>query len=77
MVVHKITVALYPLRGRSSVAVLSPLDDVRTYQLRAGGDTFGVFQLDGGGMRALRQLMAPARHRATVAGRGATVGRWV
>ncbi|MFB7632169.1 hypothetical protein ACFC0M_14620 [Streptomyces sp. NPDC056149] len=77
MVVHKITVAPFPLRGRPSMTAHSPLDDVKTYQLRAGGDTFGVCQLYGGGMRALRQLMAPARHRATVAGRGATVGRWV
>ena len=30
-----------------------PLDDPATYELLARGDTLGVFQLDGGPMRAL------------------------
>ncbi|MFJ5220134.1 DNA polymerase III subunit alpha [Streptomyces sp. NPDC088354] len=38
-----------------------PLDDATTYELLARGDTFGVFQLDGGGMRALLKLMEPSR----------------
>ncbi|MFJ5220965.1 DNA polymerase III subunit alpha [Streptomyces sp. NPDC088354] len=38
-----------------------PLDDEKTYQLLARGDTFGVFQLDGGGMRTLLKLMEPTR----------------
>ncbi|MCM2576481.1 DNA polymerase III subunit alpha [Streptomyces meridianus] len=38
-----------------------PLDDTRTYELLASGDTFGVFQLDGGGMRTLLKLMEPTR----------------
>ncbi|OIV35303.1 DNA polymerase III subunit alpha [Mangrovactinospora gilvigrisea] len=38
-----------------------PLDDAKTYQLLATGETFGIFQLDGGGMRALLKLMAPTR----------------
>jgi DNA polymerase III subunit alpha len=38
-----------------------PLDDAKTYQLLASGDTFGVFQLDGGGMRTLLKLMEPTR----------------
>ncbi|WP_328403967.1 DNA polymerase III subunit alpha [Streptomyces sp. NBC_00390] len=38
-----------------------PLDDATTYQLLARGDTFGVFQLDGGGMRTLLKLMEPSR----------------
>ncbi|MFF2305897.1 DNA polymerase III subunit alpha [Streptomyces sp. NPDC058128] len=38
-----------------------PLDDVTTYKLLASGDTFGVFQLDGGGMRTLLKLMEPSR----------------
>ncbi len=38
-----------------------PLDDKATYELLARGDTFGVFQLDGGGMRALLKLMEPSR----------------
>ncbi|MFI6520897.1 DNA polymerase III subunit alpha [Spirillospora sp. NPDC050679] len=36
-----------------------PLDDARTYELLAHGDTLGVFQLDGGGMRTLLKLMRP------------------
>ena len=38
-----------------------PLDDAPTYDLLARGDTLGVFQLDGGPMRALLRLMAPTR----------------
>ncbi len=36
-----------------------PLDDAQTYELLATGDTLGVFQLDGGPMRALLRLMKP------------------
>ncbi|MET7329699.1 DNA polymerase III subunit alpha [Nonomuraea sp. NPDC005650] len=36
-----------------------PLDDATTYRLLARGDTLGVFQLDGGGMRVLLKLMQP------------------
>ncbi|WP_184758614.1 DNA polymerase III subunit alpha [Streptosporangium album] len=36
-----------------------PFDDARTYELLARGDTLGVFQLDGGGMRTLLKLMRP------------------
>ncbi len=35
------------------------LDDQATYDLLARGDTLGVFQLDGGGMRTLLRLMQP------------------
>jgi DNA polymerase III subunit alpha len=35
------------------------LDDGTTYELLARGDTLGVFQLDGGPMRALLKLMKP------------------
>ena len=35
------------------------LDDAATYQLLQRGDTLGVFQLDGGGMRTLLKLMQP------------------
>ncbi|WP_326820418.1 DNA polymerase III subunit alpha [Streptosporangium sp. NBC_01756] len=38
-----------------------PLDDAKTYELMARGDTLGVFQLDGGPMRSLLRLMAPTR----------------
>lgn len=36
-----------------------PLDDKATYELLARGDTLGVFQLDGGPMRALLRQMRP------------------
>ncbi|MCC2593012.1 DNA polymerase III subunit alpha [Tessaracoccus sp. OS52] len=36
-----------------------PLDDPATYDLLAAGDTLGVFQLDGGPMRALLRSMRP------------------
>lgn len=36
-----------------------PLTDVASYELLARGDTLGVFQLDGGPMRALLRLMRP------------------
>ena len=35
------------------------LDDVKTYQLLGRGETLGVFQLDGGPMRALLRQMIP------------------
>ncbi len=35
------------------------LDDPKTYELLGRGDTLGVFQLDGGGMRTLLKLMRP------------------
>ncbi len=35
------------------------LDDLKTYQLLSRGDTLGVFQLDGGPMRALLRSMSP------------------
>ncbi|MET9296726.1 DNA polymerase III subunit alpha [Streptomyces sp. NPDC003077] len=38
-----------------------PLDDTTTYELLARGDTLGIFQLDGGPMRALLKLMEPTR----------------
>ena len=36
-----------------------PLDDAETYELLATGETLGVFQLDGGPMRALLRSMQP------------------
>ncbi|MFH8347372.1 DNA polymerase III subunit alpha [Streptomyces sp. NPDC018045] len=49
-----------PRDGDSSATVI-PLDDARTYRLLAEGNTFGVFQLDGGGMRVLLRQMEPTR----------------
>ena len=36
-----------------------PLSDKKTFELLSRGDTLGVFQLDGGGMRSLLRAMAP------------------
>ncbi|MFF9640849.1 DNA polymerase III subunit alpha [Kitasatospora aureofaciens] len=49
-----------PMDGDPETVVI-PLDDPKTYQLLSDGNTFGVFQLDGGGMRALLKLMQPTR----------------
>ncbi|RII13703.1 DNA polymerase III subunit alpha [Streptomyces sp. YIM 130001] len=49
-----------PMDGDTSKTVI-PLDDPKTYELLAAGHTLGVFQLDGGGMRALLKLMEPTR----------------
>ncbi|AKZ59515.1 DNA polymerase III subunit alpha [Streptomyces ambofaciens ATCC 23877] len=49
-----------PMHGGTGTVVI-PLDDRKTYELLGRGDTFGVFQLDGGGMRALLKLMEPTR----------------
>lgn len=38
---------------------LLPLNDSKTYELLGRGETLGVFQLDGGPMRALLRQMAP------------------
>ncbi|WJK38088.1 DNA polymerase III subunit alpha [Solwaraspora sp. WMMA2056] len=46
-------------RGLDLVLEELPLDDKRAYELLARGDTLGVFQLDGGPMRALLRSMVP------------------
>jgi DNA polymerase-3 subunit alpha len=46
-------------RGQEIVLEDLPLDDKPTYELLARGDTLGVFQLDGGQIRALLRLMRP------------------
>jgi DNA polymerase-3 subunit alpha len=47
--------------NRSEEVVLEelPFDDRATYELMGRGDTLGVFQLDGSGMRALLRSMQP------------------
>ncbi len=46
--------------GKPAIAVETlPLDDAPTYELLGRGDTLGVFQLDGGPMRALLRQMRP------------------
>ncbi|MEU7822336.1 DNA polymerase III subunit alpha [Catellatospora sp. NPDC049133] len=46
-------------RGIDVVLEELPLEDKPTYELLARGDTLGVFQLDGGPMRALLRSMIP------------------
>ncbi len=46
-------------RGETVVLEDLPLEDGPTYELLARGDTMGVFQLDGGPMRALLRSMVP------------------
>ncbi len=46
-------------RGEKLVIEELGLDDPETYELLSRGDTLGVFQLDGGPMRALLRLMRP------------------
>ncbi|WP_110205154.1 DNA polymerase III subunit alpha [Nocardioides daejeonensis] len=46
-------------RGEQVVLEELPFDDKATYELMGRGDTLGVFQLDGGGMRALLRSMLP------------------
>ncbi|MCW2506359.1 MAG: polymerase alpha subunit, partial [Actinomycetia bacterium] len=46
-------------RGETVVLEDLPLTDKATYDLLARGDTLGVFQMEGGGMRALLRAMVP------------------
>ena len=46
-------------RGETVVLETLPLEDGPTYELLSRGDTLGVFQLDGGPMRALLRSMSP------------------
>ena len=46
-------------RGEELVLEDLELDDLASYQLLGTGNTLGVFQLDGGAMRALLRLMRP------------------
>jgi DNA polymerase-3 subunit alpha len=46
-------------KGEDVVLETLTLDDPKTFELLGRGDTLGVFQLDGGPMRALLRSMAP------------------
>ena len=46
-------------RGETVVLEELTLDDRPTYELLARGDTLGVFQMEGGGMRSLLRAMVP------------------
>ncbi|KAA1417907.1 DNA polymerase III subunit alpha [Nocardioides humilatus] len=59
---HTLEDALVNIKAnRDETVVLEdlPFDDRPTYELMGRGDTLGVFQLDGGGMRALLRSMLP------------------
>ena len=54
--------ALFNIKENQGVDVVLedlPLHDQKTFELLSRGDTLGVFQLDGGPMRALLRSMAP------------------
>jgi DNA polymerase III subunit alpha len=54
--------ALANIKANQSIDVVLenlPLHDKKTFELLSRGDTLGVFQLDGGPMRALLRSMAP------------------
>ena len=55
-------------RGETSCSRTLPLDDPATYELLGRGDTLGVFQLDGGPMRALLRLDAARQLRGHLGG---------
>ncbi len=58
------------LLGRRSVAIdpaRIPLDDRATYELLAKGDTVGVFQLEGAGMRDALRKLKPDRFEDIIA----------
>lgn len=44
-----------------------PLDDEKTYELLSKGDTIGIFQLEGQGMRSLIKNLLPARFEDIIA----------
>ncbi|MBC7275209.1 DNA polymerase III subunit alpha [Nocardioides sp.] len=61
---HTLEDALDNIRANRDIDLVLeevPFDDKATYELMQRGDTLGVFQLDGGGMRALLRSMLPDR----------------
>ncbi len=55
------TIALLRRRGVELDVDHLPLEDERTYAMLQAGDTTGVFQLEGGGMRSLIRQLLPNR----------------
>lgn len=54
------TVTNIERNGKEPISIEKvPLDDKETYQLLSRGDTLGVFQLDGDGMRSLLRMLKP------------------
>jgi DNA polymerase-3 subunit alpha len=61
------TVALIAARGEAIDLAQIALDDARTYELVARGDTHGVFQLESSGMRDYLRKLKPNRFEDIVA----------
>ena len=62
-------------RRRAPTSTTSPLDDPKTFELLRRADTIGVFQLEGGPMRALLRSLAPTTLRRRVARSSRCTGR--
>ncbi|MGI9381222.1 MAG: DNA polymerase III subunit alpha [Methyloligellaceae bacterium] len=61
------TIQLIADRGEKIDPSLLPLDDRATYELMARGDTIGVFQLEGSGMRESLRKLKPDRFEDIIA----------
>ena len=61
------TIQLIAERGEKIDPSLLPLDDRATYELMARGDTVGVFQLEGSGMRESLRKLKPDRFEDIIA----------
>ena len=60
-------VELLAMRGVTVDLEHIPLDDPKTYALIAAGDTAGIFQLEGSGMRDMLKKLAPDRFEDIIA----------
>ena len=55
------------IRGEKIDMKALPLDDEKTYELLSKGDTIGIFQLEGQGMRSLIKNLVPERFEDIIA----------
>ena len=61
------------IRARHGVEIdldTMPLDDARTFEMLAAGETIGVFQLESAGMRRLLQDLTPGQRSSDLIGAG-------
>ncbi len=66
-VVQQTVDAVQRTRGVNIDVLSLPLDDAKTYQLLAAGDTAAVFQLESEGMRSLLRKLQPDRFEHVIA----------